>query len=54
LPPPPPRFHAKFTRRFIELDDEMISVVTECEDEDQNSHAVMATTRYEEEEEYYK
>eukprot|EP00095_Tigriopus_kingsejongensis_P003546 maker-scaffold106_size358372-snap-gene-2.37 protein:Tk03546 transcript:maker-scaffold106_size358372-snap-gene-2.37-mRNA-1 annotation:"PREDICTED: uncharacterized protein LOC100570502 isoform X2" len=30
----PPRFHAKFTRRFIELDDEMISVITDIEDDE--------------------
>lgn len=30
----PPRFHAKFTRRFIEQDDEMISVITDIEDEE--------------------
>lgn len=30
----PPRFHAKFTRRFIELDDEMISVITDVEEDD--------------------
>ncbi len=30
----PPRFHAKFTRKFIELDEEAISVMTEVEDDD--------------------
>ncbi len=30
----PPRFHAKFTRRFVELDEEAISVMTEIEDDD--------------------
>ena len=29
-----PRFHAKFTRKFIELDEEAISVMTEIEDDD--------------------
>ncbi len=29
-----PRFHAKFTRRFVELDEEAISVMTEIEDDD--------------------
>merc|ERR1711981_1396440 len=29
-----PRFHAKFTRKFVELDEEAISVVTEIEDDD--------------------
>ena len=43
-PPPPPRFHAKFTRRFIELDDEAVTVITDIEDEDQHNHATMATT----------
>ncbi len=41
-----PRFHAKFTRRFIEMDDEIISVITDIEDEDHHNHAVMAATRY--------
>lgn len=30
----PPRFHAKFTRRFIELDDEMVSIITDIEDDE--------------------
>ena len=30
----PPTFHAKVTRRFIESDDEMTSVITDIEDED--------------------
>ena len=29
-----PRFHAKFTRKFVELDEEAISVMTEIEDDD--------------------
>lgn len=29
-----PRFHAKFTRKFIEVDEEAISVMTEIEDDD--------------------
>jgi len=45
-PPPPPRFHAKFTRRFIELDDEAVTVITDIEDEDQHNHATMATTGF--------
>lgn len=37
----PPRFHAKFTRRFIELDDEMISVITDIEDDELGGQATM-------------
>ena len=29
-----PRFHTKFTRKFVELDEEAISVMTEIEDDD--------------------
>jgi len=33
-PAPPLRFNAKFTRTFVELDEEAISVMTEIEDDD--------------------
>ena len=33
-PAPPVRFNAKFTRTFVELDEEAISVMTEIEDDD--------------------
>lgn len=39
----PLKFHAKFTRRFIELDDELISIVTDIEDDDPGAFISPAT-----------